>query len=109
MSIYFDKDHMAEHNTVICDKWEHMCALMKALFDISTEKGALGEYAMCLTEEMGYRLDFKWVSYRDDDVVFCCGSELQEMIEAAVQDAVQDTYQNTVDSTVAYEQGDFDG
>lgn len=102
MSIYFDKDHMRETNTVICEEWEHMCALMKALFDISQEKGALGEYAMCLTEELGYRLDFKWVSYSDDDVVFCCGTELQEMIESAVYDSHADT------DKVAYEQGEFE-
>lgn len=103
MSIYYDKDHMRETNTVICDEWEHMCALMKALWDISHEKDSLGEYAMCLTEELGYRLDFKWVSYSDNDVVFCCGTELQEMIESAVQDTDQDTVQD-----IAYEQGSFD-
>ena len=114
MSLFYDKNHMVDHNTVICEEWEHMAALIKALWDISHEKDALGEYAMCLTEEMGYRLDFQWVAYEDDDVVFCRGTELQEMIESAIQDSYQDCHFNSndeieiKDDEIAYEQGSFE-
>lgn len=101
--MYYDK-HIREMNTVICDDWEHAVALMKALWDISHEPRSVGEYAICLTEEEGFRIDFKFIPYGDDSVVFCAESELYEMIESAVQDANQDTVQD-----VAYSQGEFDG
>lgn len=100
--MYHD-DNIRERNTVICDDWNNACALMKVLWEISHEPGAVGEYAICVTEEEGIRVDFKFVPYGDDSVVFCTESELYAMIDDAVQDTDQDTVQD-----VAYSQGEFD-
>lgn len=91
-------------STVVCDDWSNACSLMKALRDISQEPSSVGEYAVCLTDEdNSYRIDFKFIPYHDDSVVFCAESELYEMIDDTVQDADQDTVQD-----IAYEQGDFE-
>lgn len=92
-------------STVVCDDWSNACALMKALRDISQEPSAVGEYAICVTDEDGsIRVDFKFVPYGEDSVVFCAESELYAMIDDTVQDTIQDTVQD-----VAYSQGEFDG
>jgi hypothetical protein len=56
-----------------------------------------------VTEEDGIRIDFKFIPYGEDSVVFCSESELYDMMESAVQDADQDTVQD-----IAYSQGEFD-
>lgn len=101
--MYYD-EKIRYNNTVVCDDWSDACALMKALWEISHEPGAVGEYAICVTDEAGIRVDFKFVPYGEDSVVFCTESELYEMMESAVQDADQETVQD-----VAYSQGEFDG
>lgn len=102
--MYHD-EKIRDNNTVVCDNWSDAYALMKTLWNISHEPNALGEYAICVTDEDGsIRVDFKFVPYGDDSVVFCAESELYEMMESAVQDADQDTVQD-----VAYSQGEFDG
>ena len=101
MMYYNEK--IRERNTVICEEWSNACALMKALWEISHEPGAVGEYAICVTDEDGIRVDFKFVPYGEDSVVFCTESELYDMMESAVQDADQDTVQD-----IAYSQGEFD-
>ena len=101
--MYYDK-HIRERNTVICDDWDNACMLMKALWNISHEPGAVGEYAFCVTEEDGIRIDFKFIPYGEDSVVFCAESELWEIVESEVQDAMQDDTQDEI----AYSQGEFD-
>lgn len=77
----YHNEHIKETNTVICDDWNNACALMKALIDISREPGAPGEYAICVTDEDGIRIDFKWVQYGNDSIVFCSESELYEIVD----------------------------
>lgn len=77
--MYYD-ENIRDRNTVVCDDWNNACSLMKALWEISHEPGAVGEYAVCVTDENGsIRVDFKFVPYDDDSVVFCTESELYEM------------------------------
>lgn len=77
--MYYD-ENIRDRNTVVCDDWNNACSLMKALWEISHEPGAVGEYAICVTNESGsIRVDFKFVPYDDDSVVFCTEGELYEM------------------------------
>lgn len=103
-------EHMKSEGTVIAHDWDHATAFMKALWDISNEKEANGEYAFCVTEELGVRIDFKWISYEHDAVVFCSEIELDEMFEDMIQDSREkdDDYLGSYDDKIAYSQGDFD-
>ena len=88
--------------TVVCDEWENAVAFMKSLIDISNEKDSLGEYAICVTREDGIRIDFKWIAYDAEDIVFCSDLELEEIIQDSIlnNNSLEKALENDIDDEV---------
>lgn len=85
MSIMYAKE-FSEMNTIIAKDWEHASAFIKAILDINSEEGSLGEYAILITEEEGIRIDYTWVAKEDDQVVFTTEQGLWEYMTHQEED-----------------------
>lgn len=59
----------SERSTFIVRDRQNLHKLIDAILDINQEERQLGEYAICLTEEEGIRVDIVW-SCEEDRIVF---------------------------------------
>lgn len=58
-----------EYSVFVVKNRDNLHKLIDAILDINAEENHLGEYAICLTEEEGTRVDVVWCS-DDDPIVF---------------------------------------
>ena len=83
----------SEHSTFIVRDRENLHKLIDVILDINKEEESLGEYAICLTEELGTRVDIAW-SCDDDPIVFGTEWSVRESIEEECEDVEEEDREN---------------
>ena len=83
----------SEHSTFIVQNRENLHKLIDVILDINEEEESLGEYAICLTEESGTRVDVVW-SCDDDPIVFGTECSVLKSIEEECEDGEEEDREN---------------